>query len=109
MSTRVKEINLKNDLASQNSIFRFYKDLLSLRKENKAFINGEFEAVSKTEDKYFVFTRALGDKKFTVVCNFEYESDIDCTNLGTLVLSNYKDRVDGEKTFRPYEIAVFKG
>ena len=109
LSTRVKEINLENDLASEKSIFRFYKDLLSLRKGTKAFINGEFAVVSKNEDKYFVFTRILDDEKFTVVCNFECVSDIDCTNFGTLVLSNYKDRFGTEKLFRPYEIAVYKG
>ena len=109
MSTRVNEINLENDLASQNSIFRFYKDMLSLRKGNKAFINGDFAVVSGDEDKYFVFTRIFEDEKFTVVCNFEKESQIDCTGFGNLVLSNYKDRVGSEKTFRPYEIAVYKG
>ena len=109
LSTRVNEINLENDLASEKSIFRFYKDLLSLRKGSKAFINGEFAAVSKNEDKYFVFTRIFEDEKFTVVCNFECEADIDCTEFGTLVLSNYKDRFGTEKLFRPYEIAVYKG
>lgn len=106
VSSRVDEINLENDLKAENSIFRFYKEMLQLRKDNAAFRQGRFDVVSKEEDNYFIFKRTLGDDVFTVVCNFESASDIEVS--GELVLKNYKDRVGTEKAFRPYEIAVYR-
>lgn len=108
LSTRVNEINLEKDLNSEKSIFRFYKAMLSLRKNNIAFRKGGFKAVSSDGDKYFVFEREYKNETFTVVCNFEQPSVIECKDFGTLVLNNYSDRVGAENCFRPYEIAVFK-
>ncbi len=107
LSSRVKEINLENDLASEKSIFRFYKDLLSLRKSAAAFRKGEFKVISSEQDGFFIFERLLRNEKYTVVCNFEDSSVIDCDEYGTLALKNYSDRNGSENTFRPYEIAVF--
>ena len=107
--SRAKEINLENDLNSEKSVFRFYKDMLRLRKENDAFRKGKFSVVSKPEDPYFIYIREYDDGKFTVICNFEESSKIDCEGMnGELVLSNYKDSDIKNNNFKPYEIAVFK-
>ena len=107
--SRGNEINLENDLKSDKSIFGFYKKLLRLRKENAVLRRGSFELLSKPEDNYFVYTRTLGDDKFTVICNFEENSKI-CHNIagGELVLSNYADSDIANNNFKPYEIAVYK-
>lgn len=107
LSSRVKEINLENDLAAEKSIFRFYKELLKLRRDNAAFRKGSFNAVSCEKDNYFIYNRVYENTEFTVVCNFEQDSHIDTSGFGTLVLKNYADRTGTEPGFRPYEIAVF--
>lgn len=107
-ASRADEINLENDLKSEKSVFRFYKELLKLRRENPALRSGEFAVLSKKEDNFFVYTRELDSDKFTVVCNFNTEAVIPVDAFGTEVLKNYADRISGTDSFRPYEIAVFK-
>lgn len=104
--SRGNEINVKNDLASDKSIYRFYGDLFRLRTGNDVFLDGDLEVISTPEDDYFVYTRTLGDEKWAVVCNFEKPQDIclpfDCeapelANLG---------RQSAGGAYAPYECAV---
>lgn len=101
---RYKEINLKNDLSSKKSVFRFYQKLLALRKNSKAVIYGDFTVLSKPEDKYFVFERTLNDEIIRVICNFEQPSEI-AVPKGEILLSNYQNMTFD---FAPYEIRVIK-
>jgi len=66
------------------------------------------DVISAEEDNFFIFTRTLDDRVFTVVCNFEQPSAIeDSKGFGSEILHNYLDRKAGNTAFRPYEIAVF--
>ena len=106
--SRAGEVNVKADLASDKSVYRFYQKLLRLRAEHDAFLDGDFEVLSKPEDDYFVYTRTLEREKWVVVCNFEKEQDImlpfECeeptlANLG-------RKTADGK--YSPYECAAAK-
>ncbi|MGN0556658.1 MAG: alpha-glucosidase [Acutalibacteraceae bacterium] len=109
VSSRLSEINLEKDLQSEKSVNRFYKDLLALRRSSPAFRQGSFKVTSSKEDPYFIYERALGDEKYTVICNFEKESVIaGASALGEALLVNYADRIKSGEIFRPYEIAVYK-
>ena len=107
LNSRYNEINLEKDLLSEKSVFKYYKELLSLRKGSPVIIFGDFEVLSKPEDGYFVFKRTYEGKAVTVVCNFEQASKIDLTSLkGDILLCNYKDRSDMSTSFRPYEAVI---
>ena len=109
ISSRKDEINLEKDLASEKSIFRFYKEMLKLKKDNVSLRRGDFAVISKDDDNFFAFTRKFGDEKFTIICNFEETSSISLDVIaGEPVLKNYSDRGAGESQFRPYEIAVYR-
>lgn len=106
--SRKDEINVKNDLASDRSVYRFYSELFALRTGNDVFLDGDFEVVSQPEDEFFVYTRTLGDEKWAVICNFEKPQDIclpfECeapalANLG---------RKTAEGSYTPYECAAAK-
>lgn len=87
--SRQMEINLEADLKRDRSVFRFYQQILKLRKENPALIEGRFQVLSESGDDFFVFTRTLGAERWTVACNFDTPGTIrlpeDC---GEVVLSN---------------------
>lgn len=106
-ATRSNEINLENDLKSEKSVFKFYKDLLKLRRENEALRYGEFIPQNDENDDFIIYTREYEGKRFTVICNFEKTSHISSSN-GKLVLKNYKDRENNSEAYRPYEIAVYE-
>ena len=104
--SRQWEINLENDLLSDRSVFRFYQELLKLRKSTPAFIEGDFRVLSEHEDDCFIFSRSLGKDQWYVICNFEAKQSIklpeDC---GEPVLSNF--RAGNTALFLPYQCAVY--
>ena len=101
-----KQINLKNDQESENSVFRFYQKLLRIRNESNAILYGDFVELSRPEDGYFAFTRSNDKETILVICNFEQEAIIDVDGKKEeLLLSNY---CETEGTYRPFEIRVFK-
>ncbi len=106
--SRYKLINLAADRKSEKSVFEFYKALLGLRKASNAIRYGEFRCVSKNEDDFFVYERALEGEKYTVICNFDKETQIKLPS-GEIVLSNYGREKGDKSAFRPYEAAVYRG
>ena len=98
-------MNLEADKAREKSVFRFYKALLTLRRESDAILYGTLKVLSKEEDPFFLFEREKDGEKLTVAINFERESEIALPENAEVVLHNYLDSAD---TFRPYEIKVLK-
>ena len=107
LHSRQKEINLAADLAGERSVFRFYQQLLRLRRENAAFLDGDFAVLSAQQDEHFIFTRTLGEEKWAVVCNFAQAQDIRLPFEGEVALSSL-GRVDASGGYRPYECAVIR-
>ena len=103
--SRHGEVNLEADKACEKSVFRFYQQLLKLRKESDAILFGSLEVLSGDSDPYFLFRREYQGEKFTVVINFEEESEIPLPRDAEVVLRNYADDAD---CFRPYEVKILK-
>lgn len=105
----VKDLNLKNDLASEKSVFRFYQKLLHLRSAEDALTLGSVRFLSSDADNYFIILREYEDQKLVIVCNFEETTDIQTGfEDGTLLLSNYGSRENINGQYQPFEIAVYK-
>ena len=104
---KYKEINVEKDLASEHSVYKYFKALFELRASSDAFTTGTYEDITNGRDGMYVYKRTNGDETYVVVCNFEKENtlsiDIDCE----LVLSNLKKREICGK-YKPYECAVYK-
>ena len=104
--SRKDEINAAKDMASEKSVFRFYQELLRIRKENEAFLDGRLDVISKPEDDYFVYTRTLGDSSWAVVCNFSNEQEIQLPfRCKAPALSNLGRKSAGG-VYAPYECSV---
>ncbi|MFA5449339.1 MAG: alpha-glucosidase [Clostridia bacterium] len=110
------EINVEASLKNPNSILNFYKKLIAFRKGNEIIINGTYKEYFPKNRNLFVYERALGEKRYIVICNFKEKSvnlnAIDIKARGAkLVLSNYRDSdsefADG-MTLRPYEAVVYE-
>ena len=105
----VKELNLKNDLASDRSVFKFYRDLLKVRASEDALILGSVEFISKESDNCFITLREYEGQKVIIVCNFEEEQNIQTGfSNATLLLTNNSTRNDINGVYKPFEIAVYK-
>jgi len=99
-----KDINVKNAFNDKNSLFYTYKNLISLRKNEKILTEGTFELLDLGED-VFAYRRLYKQEELTVISNLadkdlEISYDID----GDLIMSNYENSVNLYKT---YETRVY--
>lgn len=108
------EINVKEQLEREDSVFNYYRKLIELRKKHEVIVYGDFEVLNADDPRLFTFTRTLGSTKLLVICNFfeteerffvpqEYISD----EAGCLIANYEPQKLAQELILRPYEAAVY--
>lgn len=101
-----REINAAAALADPDSVFHYYRKLISLRKTYPVFRDGSFALVDEGNEQVFAYTRASSDESLLVVCNFTSqeipfqipEEYTDC------ILCNYGTP---DQKLRPYEARMY--
>ena len=105
----VKELNLKNDLASDKSVCRFYQALLKTRSTYDALTLGNVTFISRQEDNFLITLREYGGEKILIVCNFEQGQTINTGfEDGQLLLSNADADARLNGYYQPFEIGVYR-
>lgn len=105
----MKTLNLKEDLASEKSVFRFYRDLLKLRSSEAGLTLGTVKFLSQDTDNFLLTLREHEDSRILILCNFEETGSIQTEfTEGKLLLSNYGERAGINGTYQPFEIAVYR-
>ena len=115
-----KRINAAAQIGDEDSVYNYYRKLISLRKEYPIIVNGDFELVGEDNADVFAYLRHWKDQILWVACNFtdrmqkivspssnhaEYRKwDVICDNYSP---SGYPFE-KGQIELRPYEaVAVF--
>jgi len=106
-ATRSSEINLADDLASAKSIWRYYRDLLALRREHSAIRRGSCRPLQPRKKDCFLCLREEGNDRLLIVCNFEKAQRFKGLPEGTPILSNMGRTVGPNGEYAPYECAVY--
>ncbi|MGO2686712.1 MAG: alpha-amylase family glycosyl hydrolase, partial [Enterococcus italicus] len=106
------EINVKQSLADEDSVFYTYKKLIELRKEHAIVVWGEYELIEETEEEVFAYYREFSGEKWLVVANFS-ESKQTFTleeEIGEVLVHNYHTSLpkSGEVSLKPYEAFAAK-
>ncbi len=107
---RYQEINTE-DKNDPDSIFQYYKKLVSLRKELPVIQKGSVFPLLREDKEILAYKREYDGKELYVFCNFfdrdvkvKYDIPKDCR----CILSNYGENVETEKLIlRPYEAVMF--
>ena len=110
------DINVKNNLEDENSIFNHYKKLIKIRKNEDVVVYGDFKLFYKDHNSIFSYIRELNDEKILVVANFYDKNEEFVLDKSIkyesceILLSNYKDSSENiEKiNLRPYEAIIYK-
>jgi len=108
-----KEINAKEQLAREDSVFHYFQKLIRLRRENEAIVYGAYDLLLPESGELYVYTRTLGNEKLLVACNFTdrevpFEMPEEFSE-GELLAGNYPDAVvKGDTALRAYEAVVIK-
>ena len=106
-----KKINAARDLRSEQSVYRYYQQLLRLRRETPAILRGTVTEYDERSRKLLLYAREYEGKRFLIVCNFTAKNT-PCTlpagfEKAAVRLSNYAaPAVSRELTLRPYEALV---
>ncbi|MCT7771077.1 alpha-glucosidase [Lactobacillus iners] len=114
VNSNYKSINVKKDLQSSDSIYRFYQKLLQLRKEDSIMIDGEFRPLYINDSEIYAFIRELSGHKKLIVCslcayNKKFEVPKNVGNISKVILSNYEKNINiNDRTIylKPYEGVV---
>ena len=110
-----KEINVKEQLGREDSVFYYYQKLIRLRKENLIMVYGDYDLLLPDSKELYVYTRSLENEKLLIVCNFSQEEQelyVPTEFLkedAEILISNYdKVSVSAQEILRPYETFVVK-
>ena len=108
-----KEINVKNQIDDENSIFNYYRKLIALRKEHRVIALGKTIPLAENDKNVYMFKRVLENEELLVVTNFynvECSIELDFEIKGyECILSNNGEKVTLEKNLKlqPYDALVF--
>ena len=107
-----KEINVERQINDGNSVFSFYKKLISLRHSSKTLVYGVFALLLEESKEIFAYTRTLDDSAVLIACNFTdktvpFMSD-SAFRGGKVLLSNYEEENTSftSDKLRPYEAVL---
>ena len=105
------QINAKEQLGRDSSLFRFYQRLIRLRKANPIIVYGRFELLLPEDEEIFMYTRSYEGEKLLVICNFSQNGrSVSIPKEfvgGDIWISNYEDAQAGEEiSLRAYEALV---
>lgn len=102
-----KMCNIKSQIADVKSVLNFYKQIIVLRKQSKAFVYGKTDFVKKNRKDYFLYFRTYGENRYFIECNLSargHKRFYD-TSKYELLLSNYEDK---DMNLRAYEANIYK-
>jgi len=130
------EVNAERERADDDSVWRYYQDLIALREGHDALVYGDYDPLFPDDDEVWVYTRSLGlgddgagdgaddtGVRLLVALNVTGgDRDVRlppsvASDEGALLIGNYRDRgtddalrefAAGELRLRPWEARVYR-
>ena len=116
-----KRINTAAQIGDEDSVYNYYRKLISLRKEYPIIVNGDFELVGEDDADVFVYLRHWKNQILWVACNFtdrmqkivSPSSNHAEYRKWDVICDNYSPSGDpfekGQIELRPYEAVAVLG
>lgn len=113
LNPRYTEINVEQALADPDSVFYYYQQLISLRKQHLIMVYGEYELLLPEHEYIYAYTRTLDGEKWLVLLNFcdtpqTVELPDELNAVTETIIGNYPEEPApmDRSTLRPYEARV---
>jgi alpha-glucosidase len=104
-------LNVEAQLADPSSMLTLTRRLLTLRRNSRALMVGDYHEVGGVSDDCFVYERISGADRYLIALNFTSEPreiEIPGHPLGSIALSTHLDR-DGEELLTTFELRAHEG
>lgn len=105
-----KEINVKEQLGRESSVFYYYQKLIRLRKEYEIIVYGSYTLLLPDSEALYVYMRSYGEQRLLAICSFTEEETTYqmpeelAGRKGRVLISNYgREAADGKMALKPYE------
>jgi oligo-1,6-glucosidase len=116
VNPRYKDINLKKDLNSDNSIFKYYQKLIKMRKDCPAIVDGDLQFILEDDEQIVAYLRRCMRQTLLVIANY---SDKNATyalpdelkeRKWKRLLTNYDNApsIGNDRELLPYEVEVYE-
>ena len=101
-----QRINARAQRKDPDSVFHYYRRLVSFRKEYPIFSEGDFRLLMEEDEQIFAYVRTLGDRQLLVCANFT-DQEAECSLPGLwkdaeVLIHNYEKMPEGN-VLKPYE------
>ena len=108
------DINVKDALAREDSIFYYYKQLIELRKQHEIIVTGRYQLLHPDREDVYVYERVLDDQVLVVLTNFtdqvvSVDLTVDLTKA-TCLITNETEAIKQTETgytLQPYGAYAF--
>jgi glycosidase len=108
-------INVEAERDDPASVWHYYRDLISLRKEHDVIVYGDYDPLTPDHESLWAYTRTLGDDSLLVVLNFADEettfeppADLEGASAEVLIANYDVDAADvAAVALRPWEARVY--
>ncbi|MBU5595462.1 alpha-glucosidase [Amphibacillus sp. MSJ-3] len=108
------DINVEQSLKDPDSIYHYYRQMITLRKSTDTLIYGNYQLIASEHDQVYAYTRTLEKESYCIIVNmFEQETILDLSadlSLAELKMSNYhvNDPLNAKMSLRPFEARVYR-
>ena len=99
------KINVESQFNDPNSIYSFYKKMISIRKQEDILVYGDFEEVN-TVDDVIGYKRTYQGQEIICLCNFTNTEQSIPDIQGNILLDNYNNYKP--TTLKPYQFIMIK-
>lgn len=101
------QINARDELSQENSVYNWYRRLIELRKSTPALVYGEFVPLTQKQHNLFCYKRVLDNEEYYIEINIspsEVRRHISVDGYEPLLSSYGKTAA----ALRPYEANIYK-
>jgi glycosidase len=108
-------VNAEAEMADEGSVLAHYRRLIEVRNREETLVYGDFGLLLPDDERFYAYTRTLGDDRLLVVLNWSGEAATFAPEVdvgvpeGVLVSNHEASPADPTgATFRPYEAVVYR-
>ncbi len=107
MDEDYKNCNVKKQLQDENSVLRFFQNLIALRKKYKVIYYGDIQFTNQKEKDLFTYYRKDASETLYIEINLSsFKKKRVTYPKGIRLLSNYTE--EASSFFRPYEASIWR-